>query len=110
MIDLLCKYASMEDSRGNYEIADAADQLIRMAALNQKEKLSAAKMFALYGFMGWLTSRKEKSGPFSDTDEAAPAAELVDEYCKSQGWEVPDNPDGYAFEKAFYAQLKPVGK
>jgi hypothetical protein len=110
MIGLLCKYASIEDSRGNYEIADATDQLIKLAALNQKEKLDASKMLALLGFMGWLTARKKKSGPFSYTHEATEAVELVEEYCKSQGWDVPDTPDGWAFGNAFMDKLKPVGK
>ena len=38
---------------------------------------------ALYGFMGWLTSRDEVSGPFSAKHEAASAAELVHKFCEA---------------------------
>jgi len=37
---------------------------------------------ALFGFMGWLTTRSEKV-TFSASNNAAPAAELVDEFCKA---------------------------
>ena len=40
---------------------------------------------ALYGFMGWLTSGSKRVGPFSAIDDAAAAAELVDEFCKVNG-------------------------
>jgi hypothetical protein len=45
---------------------------------------------ALYAFMGWLTARQKVSGPFSAHHLAGEAAELVDEFCKSQGWEIED--------------------
>ncbi len=41
---------------------------------------------AIYGFMGWLTTRDERSGPFSSTDDAASAAELAGAYVDAQGW------------------------
>lgn len=44
---------------------------------------------ALFGFMGWLTSRGAVSGPFSASHDASSAAELVAEFVKSQGWEMP---------------------
>ena len=44
---------------------------------------------ALFGFMGWLTSREAVSGPFSAAQNATQAADLVAEFCKSQGWEFP---------------------
>lgn len=44
---------------------------------------------ALYGFMGWLTTREEESGPFSKIHDAAEAADLVAAYCEYQGWENP---------------------
>jgi hypothetical protein len=43
---------------------------------------------ALYAFMGWLTSRTQVSGPFSALHSASAAAELVNEFCKSQDWEI----------------------
>lgn len=39
---------------------------------------------ALFGFMGWLTCRDEVAGPFSARHNAAEAAKLVAEFCKSQ--------------------------
>jgi len=36
---------------------------------------------ALFGFMAWLTTRENKV-TFSAHHDAAPAAELVDEFCK----------------------------
>ena len=44
------------------------------------DKLSASE--ALYGFCGWITSRKERVVA-SETDEAGVWAELVNEFCKA---------------------------
>lgn len=54
---------------------------------------------AVYAFMGWLTSRKPVSGPFSSHHEASEAARLVDTFCKMQGWEITDD--------SWYRHLKP---
>lgn len=43
---------------------------------------------ALYGFMAWLTTRKEKV-TFSDSDDASKAAELVNMFCKAQEFDDP---------------------
>lgn len=43
---------------------------------------------ALYGFASWLTIRNE-AVTFSASHDAAKAAELVNEYCKAQGYEDP---------------------
>jgi hypothetical protein len=48
---------------------------------------------ALFAFMGWLTSRKEVSGPFSGHHEAGQGAHLVGEFIRMQGWQEP--PDGW---------------
>ena len=45
---------------------------------------------AIFGFMGWLTTRDERSGPFSSTDDAASAAELAGAYTDAQGWKGDD--------------------
>jgi len=45
---------------------------------------------ALFGFMGWLTSRKE-SVTFSSSHNAAIAADLVAEFCKANNLEEPRN-------------------
>lgn len=37
---------------------------------------------ALFVFMGWLTRRKEVSGPFSGSQGADQAATLVGEFCE----------------------------
>lgn len=39
---------------------------------------------ALFAFMGWLTSRHERV-TFSASDDASPAVELVDRFCKRHG-------------------------
>lgn len=51
----------------------------------------------LYMFGAWLTSRKERSGPFSSKDNAAPMADLLDEFIKKYDLGEPDFdliPDG----------------
>lgn len=41
-------------------------------------------------FMGWLTTRKEDSGPFSGSRTCSgQAVELIAEYCADQGWKEP---------------------
>ena len=37
---------------------------------------------AIYGFCGWLTTRKEKT-IMSSRNDAAPIAELIKEFCKA---------------------------
>lgn len=56
-----------------------------------EQKLNGAE--AVFGFMGWLTSRRAVSGPFSSAHDASQAAELADEFCKvnrlrigDEGW------------------------
>jgi hypothetical protein len=44
-----------------------------------KDELSGSE--AVYGLLGWLTSRSE-SVTFSDKDDASPAANLADQFCK----------------------------
>lgn len=52
---------------------------------------SVGEAGALFAFMGWLTTRKEPAGPFSYYHDAASAAELVEEFRKSQGWSLPED-------------------
>lgn len=47
--------------------------------MNKRETLSPSE--ALYGFVGWLTSRKEKTVMSSSTD-CAGILPLVEEFCK----------------------------
>lgn len=58
---------------------------------NKIRRLSASE--AVYGFIAWLTTRKEKT-LLSSSDDAAPVAELIAEFCKANklseardGWE-----------------------
>ena len=44
------------------------------------EEMNAAE--ALYGFMGWLTTRERVTPEFSLRHEAGEAARLVEEFCK----------------------------
>lgn len=44
-----------------------------------KKQLNSSE--AVYGFAAWLTTRKEKT-VMSATDDTAPIAKLVDEFCK----------------------------
>jgi len=48
---------------------------------------------ALYGFMGWLTTRKD-AVTFSCRDNAAVAADLVAEFCKTN--HLPEPREGWA--------------
>ena len=47
------------------------------------DKLTASE--ALYGFMGWLTSRDEVTPNFSARHDASEAALLVSEFCEKNG-------------------------
>jgi hypothetical protein len=63
------------------------------------EELNAAE--ALFGFAGWLTSRKERT-IMSASDLASPAADRVGEYIKAQGLSQP--------RKGWDRLLKVMGK
>lgn len=60
------------------------------------EKLTPSE--ALFGFMGWLTTR-ENPVTFSARHEAGIAAELVEEFCKANDLEPPREtwPNGLVF-------------
>ena len=65
-----------------------------------KTEMSASE--ALFGFMGWLTCRKEVTPNFSSAHDAGEAAKLVGTFCKEnklteprEGWETNlIHPDG----------------
>ena len=44
------------------------------------KEMNAAE--ALYGFMGWLTSRDEVTPELSAKHDASIAAQLIDQFCK----------------------------
>jgi len=45
---------------------------------------------AIVAFGGWLTSRKEVSGPFSSHHNAGDMAQLIRQFCEAQGWKASD--------------------
>ncbi len=55
---------------------------------------------AIAGFMGWLTCRKQASGPFSSVHQAVSALDLVTEFCESQRFSKPR--DGYVLQLKEY--------
>jgi hypothetical protein len=63
----------------------------KIKALEHERDARVGEAGALFAFMGWLTSRSQESGPFSGHHGASQAAELVGEFCKSQGWEITDD-------------------
>jgi len=59
--------------------------------LNSVQKESEPKVLpseALYGFAAWLTTRDEAI-TFGSTHDAAVVADVVNQYCKAQGYEDP---------------------
>lgn len=50
------------------------------------DKLTASE--AVYGFCGWLTTR-EKQTVMSSTDDAAPIADLISQFCSENGLDDP---------------------
>ena len=60
-------------------------------AMRRVDEITAAE--ALYGFMGWLTSRETVTPELSAKHNAAIAAELVDKFCKAN--ELRDPRDGW---------------
>lgn len=52
-----------------------------------EDKMTASE--ALYGFMGWLTSREEVTPNFSSRHDASEAAVLVDVFCKENNLDDP---------------------
>lgn len=56
------------------------------------DKLTASE--AVYGFAAWLTTREKKT-VMSSTDDAAPIADLVSQFCKENKLETPR--DGWEF-------------
>jgi hypothetical protein len=57
---------------------------------------------ALYGFMGWLTSRKERV-TLSHTDECGHIADLINQFCNAQGLREPRDDWG-----GFQVQMKEI--
>jgi hypothetical protein len=87
MIQKLAEYARALDASRDTRQADCIDRVIRAAARDKKLKLTAEEAGAIYAFMGWLTTREKKAGPFSGHDEASEAADLVADFCKANGFD-----------------------
>jgi hypothetical protein len=81
--DLLGGAGTVILAPGAAAMAAASPPVVAPVRMNEAE--------ALFSFMGWLTSRNEEVGPFSSHHDASRAAELVNEFCQSQGWEVADD-------------------
>jgi len=56
--------------------------------VNNVDKMTASE--ALFGFMGWLTTRK-KAVTFSGHHDASKAAEMVGEFCRVNNLAEPDD-------------------
>jgi len=54
---------------------------------NEQNELSASE--ALFGFMGWLTTRPDVS-IFSSSHNAAPAANLIKDFCRVNNLSEPE--------------------
>lgn len=86
MFKKILEFANELDRSANYELADELTRLAKAKSKKEKVNIGAAQARALFGFMAWLTTRKEKSGPFSSKDHCGDAANLVVEFCDSQDW------------------------
>ena len=64
----------------------------------------------LFGFMGWLTTRPQKSGPFSMTHDAASAADLVGEYARAQGWDSGDDAIDHSMKRLKPGSMTELGE
>ena len=108
LIQDMLKIAEKLDAKGKHKQSDAVTNLAEMSLSDQKKYIGSHQCEALYAFMGWLTGRKERSGPFSGRDNAAEGAELVSKFCNSQGWEIlPERDSGDSKDFQWIDDLKP---
>lgn len=79
-IEKLANFIMAEIDGEPSEDEGAVDCAIRIMKCQNKDKLTGSE--AVYGLLGWLTSRE---GPvtFSGEHDAAIAAELADQFCKT---------------------------
>lgn len=104
----MLKYAEELDKNKKYKDADNITDLAEMSLSDQKNYIGSKQAEALFAFMGWLTGRDERSGPFSSHDNAASAAELVGRFCESQGWDIiPERDTGDPKDFNWTDDLKP---
>ena len=88
--------ALIEDLRLNHEycpkevILQAADELERLSQRTEQEPVAHPVIAgALFDFMGWLTSRKERL-VLSSADEASPAVEAIAEFARMRNLSLDD--------------------
>ena len=55
--------------------------------------VSIGERAAVFAFCGWLTARKQTSGPFGAEYDAGELAQLAQRFCESQDWT--DMPAGW---------------
>lgn len=73
---------SLEDARAEYDFVPDALPVDAPPDVTPSE--------AIFGFMAWLTTREEPSGPFGANHSTSPdAAELVGAFCDAQGFARP---------------------
>jgi hypothetical protein len=89
-------------ARGDFT-AEHRELLDRVAGEIRNLQAGVRPSEALFGFMAWLTSRKELAGPFSRIHGVHDAIDLVDEFCRSQGFADPR--DGYGLRLKAYPGL-----
>lgn len=81
----VCKHGHLERQ---CEICDLERETIALRAELAARDEAVLPAEALFAFMGWLTCRDE-TVRFGATENAAIAAELIDQFCKSQEWKEP---------------------
>lgn len=86
----LAEFAALSQREINDIIEFTTNDTLKQQSGNHRASPRPTPAEALFAFMGWLTSRSEIAGPFSEVHPAAPAADLVSEFCQSQGWTGPD--------------------
>jgi hypothetical protein len=81
-----------EIARLKAEVERQEERIEALASqLQQVSEATVGEASAVFGFMGWLTTRDEVSGPFSMRHKANQAAELAGRYCQVQGWAIKDD-------------------
>jgi len=72
------------------EVEIIAEPPFELSSPELSQQVSPAE--AIYGFMGWLTTRKEKL-VLSARNDSAPVVAAIDEFCKVNGWDQNLSPD-----------------
>lgn len=90
----MLKFAEILDEQGKHEESDTITDLAQLSKNEQQALIGSKQAEALYAFMAWLTTRSEET-KFGENNDCAPAAELVNKFCQSQGWDIlPERDNG----------------